>query len=97
MSSTFTLYLPLYDKAYRFDINKFRNAFPNSLITNTLELSKDTDIKITEPFVTPKVIDILYYYAMDEHLPYIRTESYRNDLAKSGDYLNITLLQMMGY
>ena len=64
----FTLTLPLYNRKWGFNRSHFLELFPNSLISNTLENSRDTDIEITQPFVTPEaIIDSLDYCRRRRH------------------------------
>lgn len=89
--SQFTIALPKYNKGYIFSRDKFLKYFPNSLISNILEQSSDTDIELTQPFITPDIIDILWYISEKDYIPKISL-NIRSELIKAGDYLNMDLL-----
>ena len=79
---------------YIFNRHKFTSLFPDSLITTTLNMSSDTDIEFTQPFITPNVINMLSYITEHE---YVRPD-FKSfpELIQAGDYLNIDILTIIG-
>ena len=94
MADTFTLSLPRYGRSWTFNRSHFLELFPNSLISNTLEQSPDTDIEITQPFVTPEAIDVLWSIAEEGIIP--ENIPSRDVLTQVGNYLNIDILVLLG-
>lgn len=90
---SFTIFLPIYNLNHIFNRTKFLSLFPDSLISNVLDLSSDETIEMTQPCLIPDIIQLLW--DIIEHGNY---KSYipSKDLLKVGNYLNIDLLVILG-
>lgn len=91
----FTVTLPRYGQTWEFNRDQFITAFPDSIISNLLEYTSDTDIEITQPFVTPMIMDLLSAFIVNRVIPFIDPDT-RPNLIRSGNYLNISVLLVLG-
>lgn len=95
MEDQFTVTLPEFQFTQTFSRSKFLQAFPNSLISNTLELTHEKDIVLTQPFVIPKVLKILHNMLEEGDFYYQSSDTHREHVAKSADYLGIDVLAIV--
>lgn len=102
---TFTINLSLHKEtpSYVFDKSKFISFFPGSLINTILDVTGENIIDMTMPFVTPTVMDILQSIIDYGSIPNFFLDTpigfdlnIQSNLIKSGNYLNIDLLVMIG-
>lgn len=92
----FTISLPEHKTQVTFNKSKFLKQFSTpSLIRNILEQTKDTDIEITQPFVTPQVLMILKHITEKNTIPDYDPDV-NPSLILSGDYLGLDLLLVIG-
>ncbi len=81
-----------------FTRDKFLSHFPNSLISNTLEMTSDTVIELNKSFITPTTLDILHHINEAWTIPnYEEEPNIRDNLCMTGDYMNIDLLVLIGH
>lgn len=78
-------------------LNKARiySMFPGSLIETTGDLTSDTHIELTQPFLTIDVMNVLETMVTTQKIPEIKA-SVQSDLVLAGNYLNIDLLVIIG-
>lgn len=93
---SFNIVLPLYNIKETFDKLQWIGLFPDSLISNILSLSSDNIIELAQPFITPEVIKILHNITSDNQCKFYFNRKISKDLIKSGYYLNIDLLVIIG-
>lgn len=70
--------------SYEFDANQFKETYPESMITATLNLTGERKIPLSNPIVTREILQILTEYMTTHDFPYIEP-CHRKGL----DYLGI--------
>lgn len=93
--SAITLELPNFSYAKEFSRDKLLSSYPDSMIATTLEVTGESSIPMTMPFLTPHVLDILHSIVEHKIVPRVDPSQSAN-LIKAGDYLNIGLLSIIG-
>ena len=84
---SFTIELPKYEYKRQFNRNEFIRDFPNSMIATALTDQEATEIIITQPFVTPYVIQYLANL-IEGVIPPVSEE----DMTQASGYLLIPIL-----
>ena len=87
----FTITLPIYDVSYEFNKDNFESIFPESVITQILETTHKSSIDITQPFITPYILNIIQSIIKSRAIPSLDPGSL-DYVRKAGDYLNMDLL-----
>lgn len=90
---TFTISLPNYDFALPFNRESFIRMFPDSVITRTLELTKENDIPLINPLITPRILLPLQLISNTGYIPplYESADMFQRAL----DYLGIDLPEVV--
>ena len=91
----FTITLTEHKCSKTFTRENFLSVFPNSMISNALELTSDVNIDITQPFVIPEVLDILHLMCEEGEMNYQSNDAIRANVDKSANYLGIDLLAVV--
>lgn len=92
--SEITIGLSSLPQTWTFSKEDLLSSYPESLITNILELSSDTYIEFTQPFITPQVMSVLVN--ISQHFIPTINPSISENLVKTGNYLNIDILAVIG-
>ena len=84
---TFTVTLPRHKFIIYFNYEKFNAMFPNSLFIRTIDLTKESNIPIDNPVITPEVLQLLHRIINTRDIPPVSEMI----IQTSFDYLGIDL------
>lgn len=91
MTELFTVIVK--ESRYIFNRSRFLDAFPDSLISNILTLSSDTEIELTQPCITSYVMTLLQEITESLVLPLSIDKG--EPLASASNYLGIDVLRII--
>lgn len=83
----FTVYLGVYGYGLNFDQEVFTKTYPESVITLALQSGEET-ITLTNPIVTPEILQLLKSYMKTQNYPWIDEKS-KDAFIRAIDYLSI--------
>lgn len=84
-----------YYASWTLDWKKFTSLFPDSLISTTVELTNDTHIEFTQPFMTIEVMNLLEEIVRTQTVPHSKVKG--DQLEHVGRYLGIDLFNVMAH
>lgn len=95
----FTVRLPLYDnQTWTINRSRFTSTFPESIITTALNDQDVTTIELTQPVVTPGIMNLIQVISdskTSSPSPTIFSIPRDEPLSEAGQYLNMPLLEVM--
>ena len=86
---SFTITLTTYNHVAPFDLSEFTQLYPDSMITTVITESKEENIEITNPLVTPQILQLLQEIITTRKYPYVNDTNH--PVRKALRYLCIVL------